>query len=768
MPWQRGETGCWHCANSEIEMMRHQKLDALMNAGLDIKTETSRLLEIHASELEQTTCIDDVIRLNLRYDGYIDIPVGQMLHSKTSQARRYVARKDSGAYYTPDDIVSFLVQSCLIEPLRALEPKQAIEALKTLKILDPAMGTGAFILRACERLMAFAETVICDNRELLGVYAHILQNGIYGMDINPRAVALVCQSLSRIAELKQVQCSDLTFKLVVGNAIASPLQCHLEIWPEKYPKPKRFNLKEWFKAHRWNPIPEDFDEKGKFHPFRVDEAFADVFIGDKPGFDVILMNPPWNKLVMGRKAWFRAHIDETVYANKRARDAAIAELESVLEPEWLAYEAHEAECLKRIDDTSARKVCGMTEQKQGHVDACAMFLERAWLLLKPGGMLGCVLPNAFYANHGAEQERRLMFLHSHPHFLFGFQNKCKIFPKVAAGLRFCLLKTQKPSDAQVSAVSSLKEPAVLPVTSPEHKVETGFGFTHMAELEAARLQGKTVYAKMSQSLGMNGEIVAECASQKELESRSQFMETAETFADYMDRYGLNLGQEINVTLCAPYMVDVDPVRKKLGLSTSDARQEPVFSQILKAGYLVFHEKGSFGAYDTGLKANVRYLLDAQAWRQNKQSPQKLAASAHYRVACRSTIHAAERDKSVFALIPPGCVVGNSALVECYPENRELKYALAMMAVANTSVVNQAARLLIGTNMKRFLIRQLPFPKLDENEIERLAKLALRLCLPVSCYAPLCQQFGVSPAESDTVRLDIQNEIENRVMTAMKR
>ena len=79
-----------------------------------------------------------------------------------------LGRKASGSYYTPQSFVKFLVQQTLEPMVAARSPKedpQPAEILK-IKILDPAMGSGHFLVEACRFLggKLYEATRLCDER----------------------------------------------------------------------------------------------------------------------------------------------------------------------------------------------------------------------------------------------------------------------------------------------------------------------------------------------------------------------------------------------------------------------------------------------------------------------------------------------------------------------------------------------------------------------------------------------------------------------------
>ncbi|NOK33188.1 hypothetical protein HMI49_08285 [Corallococcus exercitus] len=79
-----------------------------------------------------------------------------------------LGRKSTGAYYTPTPFVRFLVQEALEEEVERRSPTSTPNpaALLKLKVLDPAMGSGHFLVEACRYLGAklYEACRLCDER----------------------------------------------------------------------------------------------------------------------------------------------------------------------------------------------------------------------------------------------------------------------------------------------------------------------------------------------------------------------------------------------------------------------------------------------------------------------------------------------------------------------------------------------------------------------------------------------------------------------------
>ncbi len=161
-------------------------------------------------------------------------------------------RKSSGSYYTPDYIVQYIVENTLgplvrgecrpkpepvpellkgtrgFEEAEDIRPLSADEILE-LKVLDPAMGSGHFLVAATEYLArAYGAACIREGKDRDGMmsdedFVHykriIAERCIYGVDINPMAVELAKLSMWLFTMDKGRPLSFLNHHLKCGNAL---------------------------------------------------------------------------------------------------------------------------------------------------------------------------------------------------------------------------------------------------------------------------------------------------------------------------------------------------------------------------------------------------------------------------------------------------------------------------------------------------------------------------------------------------------------------
>lgn len=106
-------------------------------------------------------------------------------------------RKQTGSYYTPDSLVQCLLDSALdpvVDRAVAENPGREVEALLELTVVDPACGSGHFLLAAARRIADRIAKIEADGTPSAEEYRHALRRVVsrcvYGVDLNPMAVEL--------------------------------------------------------------------------------------------------------------------------------------------------------------------------------------------------------------------------------------------------------------------------------------------------------------------------------------------------------------------------------------------------------------------------------------------------------------------------------------------------------------------------------------------------------------------------------------------------
>ena len=136
-------------------------------------------------------------------------------------------------------------------------------------------------------------------------------------------------------------------------------------------------------------------------------AFPEVFLRKRPGFDVILGNPPWDKVKVDEDAFWARHFPGLRGKSQREQEAEKTRLRRE-RPDLIALyelEIEETNNLRKALVSGAYPGIG-----KGDPDLYKAFCWRFWRLSRTyGGIVGVVLPRGAMAAKGAEDFRKVMF-----------------------------------------------------------------------------------------------------------------------------------------------------------------------------------------------------------------------------------------------------------------------------------------------------------------------------------------------------------------------
>ena len=264
-------------------------------------------------------------------------------------------RHSNGAYYTPRPVVAFMCREALkgylagkdIDGLDnakiadlvdnrnpdAITPMQApaiYEAVKNMKAVDPACGSGAFLLGMLQEVVALNETLFRAGHTPESLYQQklgIISNNIYGVDKDGLAVstAMLRLWLSLAVDFDgdgpPKPLPNLDLKLVVGDAIAGPDPQQLDFTLQSI---VNSSLRQDIAAYTTAYGQQKATFKGKVDAtkqqlrdsmrdaapasvveWRID--FADVMLNG--GFDVVIANPPYGIAVKDQRSTAIGHTD---------------------------------------------------------------------------------------------------------------------------------------------------------------------------------------------------------------------------------------------------------------------------------------------------------------------------------------------------------------------------------------------------------------------------------------------------------------------------
>ncbi len=165
----------------------------------------------------------DVEQLGAVYERVLDYEPADRTPSRLT--RTGDARRSTGSFYTPRRVTAFLVRRSL-DPL--VRNRTADEVMQ-LRILDPAMGSGAFLVAACRFLAsAVEERLVVEGRwhdgdvdasDRASLRREIAQRCLFGVDLNPMAVQLARLSIWLASLAADKPLTFLDHHFVAGNSL---------------------------------------------------------------------------------------------------------------------------------------------------------------------------------------------------------------------------------------------------------------------------------------------------------------------------------------------------------------------------------------------------------------------------------------------------------------------------------------------------------------------------------------------------------------------
>ena len=465
--------------------------------------------------------------------------------------RGIAEKKITASYYTPDKIVEFLVErglrpildereALINDDLKGYKKNKSdknlqicMNRLLDIQVLDPAMGSGHFLVEALNKITAWAtrilkthpshplldeiesdrEYVIAEQkRKKITINENqlthdvllkrkIMKRCIFGVDLNPMAVELTKLSLwldsfaigvpltymdhhiklgdSTIGmfldDLKNKEMHTLddwspgtksneTICDVISNSDITVEQIrhsedkyneHIKsleptkrvldalttskITPSILPKKSKNEFIHKFGKSSKNE-PKEFtdardlinklEEKHQF--FHWELEMMDAFTDSRSGFDVIIGNPPWEKMKPNNDEFFTPY--DPTFKSLKPNTKKKQRMEKLLQNLDIKkeYERYRTQINEKNAFCTIHKLQGV-----GDKDLWMLIFERALNLVAKNGIISMVVPSQILTNIGAGEMRK-QILEKDILSLYVFENRKKIF-QIHSSYRFVLL-----------------------------------------------------------------------------------------------------------------------------------------------------------------------------------------------------------------------------------------------------------------------------------------------------------------------------------------
>ncbi|MDR3703936.1 MAG: hypothetical protein P4L56_30085 [Candidatus Sulfopaludibacter sp.] len=501
--------------------------------------------------------------------------------------------------------------------------------------------------------------------------------------------------------------------------------------------------------------PEDELADATALPF--DLAFPEVFfpygnVENRRGFDAVLGNPPWDRMLPADKEFFATYnfeILNTPTVRERARIQRELEAVPVIADRYGHYIAGFRGMERVVDAFYPFQVAEIDgERTIGKQDAFRAFMERDTQLLAPGGSTGVVVPSAFHANEGATGVRRLYFERMAMRCCYSFENRRKLF-EIDSRFKFATVVAARPGPTkEFSCAFYLHDDEFL--FRDERPEERRYSLDFVRRTGGAYLN------------------LVELRSAEDLAVAETCFGNGEAFGAVCERLGIRLGRELNMTDDARRFTPVEDLLP----AGVDSRDPEVAAELLDRGYLVLHEGKTFHQYTDRWDDRPRYAV---ALEKIADKPEVLKGLPYFRLAFRDVAGSTNERCLIFAFIR--CALfGHTALRERTPDKRPNCEALAVEAILNAFPTDWCLRLKVATHASLFMLLSIPLPRINERR-RFLSHAALRLTCNHAGYAALWkEQLGCEWREAqplhrwpvlpdDQSRQDVRSAIDAAVAHA---
>lgn len=267
-------------------------------------------------------------------------------------------KKAGGVYYTPRYIVDYIVKNTLAPVLDGLAP----EKFKKFRVLDPACGSGSFLIAVYQYLLNWYLSRYEADPGKYGKYLHKTGSNTYKLTIRERKRILTEHVFGVDIDAQAVEVSKLSLLLKVLEG-QSDMELQKTLFHSERALPDLDdNIRcgnsligtDYFSEDSGNEKSDD--EWLRVNPFDWKEEFPGVF--KSKGFDVVVGNPPYGGVLTSEE---RKHL-KTVYEDVHTRT-----------PDKFNY-----------------------------------YLSKTFRILKPGGRVGYILPNNLLFQSEYEKTRRFL------------------------------------------------------------------------------------------------------------------------------------------------------------------------------------------------------------------------------------------------------------------------------------------------------------------------------------------------------------------------
>jgi len=410
-------------------------------------------------------------------------------------------RKSTGTFYTPQPIADYVVRRTLAPLVRDATPEQILR----LRIVDPSMGSGAFLVAACRFLSSAYEDALVrfegchasdlDSSDRTRIRRLVAERCLYGVDVNPMAVQLARLSLWLATLAADRPLSFLDHRLLTGDSLLGawvkalrrrpdlrgraavaalplfdhepatgalrdgvPVRFSLETTPNdtlEQVRAKERALEALSSRHhalaRWKRIADAWCATWfGGPPATAFEAEADRVLGQAGALPAHVADQYLNAVdaIAAANRFFHWELEfPEAFFDPHGAPRTRPGFDAVVgNPPWEMLRADQAATPDSPAHASvvrfARESGIYPDRGSGHANQYQLFLDRAMNLVRSDGRIGFVLPGGILTDGGSAQLRRRLFSRCSVDGVITLDNQRAIFP-IHRSVRIVLLTASR-------------------------------------------------------------------------------------------------------------------------------------------------------------------------------------------------------------------------------------------------------------------------------------------------------------------------------------
>jgi predicted type IV restriction endonuclease len=369
--------------NSGLFDFRKDKISKVIN--IDNKIIKTIINELYYPESPYEFSVLSVEILGSVYEQFLGkvIRITPAHHAKIEEKPE--VRKAGGVYYTPQYIVDYIVKNTVGKKIEGKTPKE----ISALKIVDPACGSGSFLIGAYQCLLDWHKDYYTNNGKsskgaknnpltpegnlTTNEKKRILLNNLFGVDIDMNAV--------------EVTKLSLLLKCMEGETEAS-INHQLKIFHERVLPTLDDNIKCGNSLIDTDYYDNEFDfgDEQIIKPFNWQTAFPEVFQRNVEIDKSVLFKQQYHKIVELEKNTKQLINELVVKESSQQYKTMNGGFDIVIgNPPYV-----------KVSDKNMLKYFSNCYQYQDYQqDLYLLFLEKSNQLLVSGGLLGVIIPNTW-------------------------------------------------------------------------------------------------------------------------------------------------------------------------------------------------------------------------------------------------------------------------------------------------------------------------------------------------------------------------------------